>query len=154
MESSILVFSFFVVVFLVLLFSGWLIAFAMAAASILAYIFVAGGGAIGNFAVLNYNAMLNYDLLALPIFILMGELLIQGGVAGKLYDSVVPLMERFPGGLIHTNVVANVILGACTGSTIAATSAMSTVAIPELSKRGYAKGICYGSLAHLPQLKN
>jgi C4-dicarboxylate transporter DctM subunit len=147
MESPLLVFLIFVVAFLVLLFSGWLIAFAMAAASILAYIFVAGGGAVGNFAVLAYNGMFSYDLLALPIFILMGELLIQGGVAGKLYDSVLPMMQRFPGGLIHTNILANVILGACCGSTMAATSAMSTVAIPELSKRGYAKGICYGSLA-------
>jgi tripartite ATP-independent transporter DctM subunit len=91
--------------------------------------------------------MFNYDLLALPIFILMGELLIQGGVAGKLYDSVLPLMERIPGGLIHTNIIANVILGACTGSTIAATTAMSAVAVPELNKRGYDKKICYGSLS-------
>jgi C4-dicarboxylate transporter, DctM subunit len=147
MESPILIIVIFVLVFLLFLFAGWPIGFAMASASILAYVFIAGGGALGNFAVLSYNAMFNYDLLALPIFILMGELLIQGGVAGKLYDSVVPLMERFPGGLIHTNVVANVILGACTGSTIAATSAMSTVAVPELMKRGYQKEICYGSLA-------
>jgi len=147
MESPLALFLVFVVAFLVFLFAGWLIAFAIAGATILAYVFVAGGGALGNFAVHVYNAMLNYDLLALPVFILMGELLIQGGVAAKLYDSVLPLMDRIPGGLVHTTVASNVILGACTGSTIAATSAMSTVAIPELKKRGYAKGICYGSLA-------
>jgi C4-dicarboxylate transporter DctM subunit len=146
MESQILLFLIFGVAFLFLLFSGWLIAFAMAGASTLAYIFMAGEGAIGNIVVHTYNAMFNYDLLALPIFILMGELLIQGGVAGKLYDSVLPLMERIPGGLVHTNIIANVILGACTGSTIAATTAMSTVAVPELNKRGYDKKICYGSL--------
>jgi C4-dicarboxylate transporter DctM subunit len=147
MESQILLVLIFGVAFLLFLFSGWLIAFAMATASVLAYVLMVGGGAIGNVAVHTYNAMFNYDLLALPIFILMGELLIQGGVAGKLYDSVVPLMERIPGGLIHTNIIANVILGACTGSSIAATTAMSTVAVPELNRRGYDKGICYGSLA-------
>lgn len=147
MESALSLFLVFVVAFLVFLFSGWLIAFAVAGATILAYVFVAGGGALGNFAVHTYNAMLNYDLLALPVFILMGELLIQGGVAARLYDSVLPLMERIPGGLVHTTIAANVILGACTGSTIAATTAMSTVTIPELKKRGYAKEICYGSLA-------
>jgi C4-dicarboxylate transporter, DctM subunit len=147
MEPMTLVFLIFVVAFLVFLFSGWAIAFAIGAASILAYVFVAGGSALGNFAVLSYNAMSSYDMLALPFFILMGEILIEGGVAGKLYDSVLPLMERFPGGLIHTNIVANVILGACCGSTIAATTAISSVAIPELTKRGYAKEICFGSLA-------
>ena len=147
MEPMLLVFLIFVVAFLALMFLGWPIAFALAAASILAYVFVAGGGALGNFAVLSYNAMFSYDMLALPFFVLMGEILIVGGVAAKLYDSVVPLMERLPGGLIHTNIVANVILGACSGSTIAATTAISSVAIPELSKRGYSRGICYGSLA-------
>ncbi len=147
MESPALLISFFVGAFLLCLVAGWPIAFGMATASILAYVFIAGGGALGNFAVLSYNAMFNYDLIALPVFILMGELLIKGGVAAVLYESVVPLMERFPGGLIHTNVVANVILGACTGSTMAATTAMSTVAVPELMKRGYRKEICYGSLA-------
>ena len=147
MESQISVILIFVVAFLIFLIIGWPIAFAIGSASMLAYVFIAGEGALGNFAVLAYNAMFNYDLLALPIFILMGAILIQGGVASRLYDAVVPLMDRFPGGLIHTNVVANVILGSCCGSTIAATSAMSAVAVPELLKRGYKKPICYGSLA-------
>jgi len=147
MESVSLLLLIFVVSFLALLFLGWAIAFAIATASILAYIFLAGGSVLGGFATLGYHAMFNYGLLALPIFILMGEILIQGGVAGDLYDAVLPLMERIPGGLIHTNIAANTILGACCGSTVAATSAMSTVAIPELRKRGYAKEICYGSLA-------
>ena len=110
-------------------------------------IFVSGGSTLGNFAILANNALFNYNLLALPVFILMGELMIYGGVAKKLYDSVLPFMERLPGGLVYANIGANTILGACTGSTIAATSAMSTVAIPEFEKRGYSKGICYGSLA-------
>lgn len=147
MESVTLLLLIFVLSFLVLLFLGWPIAFAIATASILAYVFLAGGSVLGVFAIFSYNAMFNYGLLALPIYILMGEMLIQGGVAGDLYDAVTPLMERIPGGLIHTNIAANVILGACCGSTVAATSAMSTVAIPELMKRGYAKEICYGSLA-------
>ena len=147
MDIASLLLLIFVGAFLVLLFLGWPVAFAIATASILAYIFLAGGSVLGSFAIFSYNAMFNYGLLALPIFILMGEVLIQGGVAGDLYDAVTPLMERIPGGLIHTNIAANVILGACCGSTVAATSAMSTVAIPELMKRGYAKKICYGSLA-------
>ena len=147
MGSTFLLLLVFVGLFLVLLFLGWPIAFCIATASIVAYIFLAGGTVLGVFSIFSYHAMYNYGLLALPIFILMGELLIQGGIAGDLYNAVTPLMERIPGGLIHTNIVANVILGACCGSTIAATSAMSTVAVPELMKRGYGKKICYGSLA-------
>ncbi len=146
MNELTLLLIFFLGIFLVMLFTGWLIAFCLAAASVLAYLFI-GEGIQGNLPVLEYAAANRYTLLALPIFILMGEILIEGGVAAKLYDAVVPFMERFPGGLIHTNVLANVILGAMCGSTVAATSAISSVAIPELAKRGYEKKLCYGSLA-------
>ena len=144
--SPLILFLIFVVFFLVLLFIGWPIAFSMGTAAVVAYLF-SGGSLWGNFAILTYNAMFNYNLLALPIFVLMGYLLIYGGSTDKLYNGITPLMERLTGGLIYSNIVANVILGACCGSTIAATSAMSTVAIPELSERGYKKSISYGSLA-------
>jgi len=146
MDPMVLSLVIFLGVFFVFLLSGWMIAFALAAASLLAYIFIAGG-TTGNFAILGYNALFTYTLLALPIFILMGTFLIEGGVATILYEGVLPLMERVPGGLIHTNIIGNIILGACSGSTIAATTCMATVCIPELKKRGYDKGICYGSLA-------
>jgi len=137
----------FVATFLIFLFSGWPIAFGLASASIIAYVVISGGSAFGNFVILTYRSMFNYNLLALPIFVFMGQILIKGGVVTKLYDSLLPLMERFTGSLIYTNIGANVILGACSGSTIAATTAISTIAIPELKKRGFSKFISYGSLA-------
>jgi len=147
MGSGILIFLIFIVLFFLLLFSGWPIAFSIATATIVSYIVISGGSVLGNFAVLTYNIMFNYNLLALPIFILMGEILIHGGIASNLYDALSPLMNRFRGGLIYSTILGNLILGACCGSTIAATSAMSTVAVPELLKRGYKKSIIYGSLA-------
>lgn len=145
--ANLTVFLIFILLFFILLFLKWPIAFSLATATIVSYIFISGGKVFGNFAILTYNAMFNYNLLALPIFILMGEILIYGGIASGLYDSLSPLMERFRGGLIHTTIVGNLILGACCGSNVAATTAMSTVAIPELTKRGYGKSIIYGSLA-------
>lgn len=147
MDSMTLSLVIFLGCFIVFLFSGWLIAFSIGASSALAYIIISGGSTISNFAYLGYNATINYNLLALPLFILMGELMIQGGIAKTLYSAITPLMERIRGGLIYVNVLSNTVLGACCGSTIAATSAISTVAIPELHNRGYAKGISYGSLA-------
>lgn len=147
MISGFVIFLIFIMLFFILLFSGWPIAFSLAAATIVSYIFISGGSVLGNFAVLTYNTMFNYNLLALPIFILMGEILIYGGISSGLYDALSPLMERFRGGLIYTTILANLILGACCGSSVAATTSMSAVAIPELSKRGYEKGIIYGSLA-------
>jgi len=147
MDSLGLVALIFGAFFVIFLFSGWLIAFSIAASSMLAYLLICGGSTITNFALLGYNAMTNYNFLALPLFILMGELMIQGGIARKLYNSVVPLAGRVRGGLIYVNVLANTIFGACCGSTVAATSAISAVAIPEVTKRGYSKGISYGSLA-------
>ena len=147
MGSELLIFLIFIILFFILLFSGWPIAFSLATAAIISYIFISGGSVLGNFGVLVYNVMFNYNLLALPIFILMGEILIHGGISSGLYEAFSPIMERYRGGLIHTTILANLVLGACCGSSIAATTAMSTVAVPELSKRGYDKGIIYGSLA-------
>jgi len=146
LDTVVLTLAVFIGVFVVFLFSGWWIAFALASASVLGYILVSTLNP-ANVAYLCYNSINNYTLAALPIFILMGELLIEGGVVQKLYKVVLPIAGRVRGGLIHTNVIANVILGACCGSTIAATSASSAVAIPELAKRGYDRALCYGSLA-------
>lgn len=146
MENTTLVLIIFVPCFLFFLFSGWPIAFGVSAVTILG-LFLVGGGRVGNFAYLGYNALCNYHLLALPVFILMGEVLIAGGVGQRLYDGVGPLMNRIRGGLIYSNIVMNTVLGAACGSTIAATSAISAVAIPELEKRHYKKGLVYGSLA-------
>ena len=146
MENITLLVIVFLGLFLLFLFTGWLIAFCLAGVAIISYLFLEAG-TLATFAFLNYNSLTSYSLLALPIFILMGELLISGEVAPKLYDAVTPLMERFRGGLIYTNILANTILGAACGSTIAATTSTSTVAIPELKRRGYQKEIVYGSLA-------
>lgn len=146
MENAGLATLAFVIAFLVLLFAGWEIAFALGAVSILGYFFF-GGGTVGNFSYVASNTLFSYYLLALPVFILMGEVVIMSGIVGRLYDSIIPLLPPIPGGLVHVNVLANVILGACVGSTIAATSATTAVALPELKKRGYTLGPAYGSLA-------
>lgn len=146
MENIAVVTLIFVVFFLIFLFAGWWIAFALGAVSILGYLLV-GGGTIGNFPILGHNALFRYTLIALPVFILMGEIIIMGGITSKIYDAITPLLPPIPGGLIHVTPLANVILGACCGSTIAATSATSTIAVPELRRRGYPLGLCYGSLA-------
>lgn len=147
MESAFLMFVIFLVTFLLLLFIGWPIAFCMATSCIIAYIVLGRVSMLGCVATFGYQGLSSYSLLALPIFILMGEILIHGGVVSDLFDAVLPLTNRISGGLIYAVILANIVLGACCGSTVAATSAMSTVAIPELKKRNYSKLICYGVLS-------
>jgi len=129
-----------------LLFSGWWVFFTLGAISILAYVLLAGG-VVGNLPRLMFNTIDSYYLLALPLFVFMGTILTEGGLAERLFDAITPFTAFLRGGLIHAAVLANTVLGACCGSTVAATSSISAVAIPEMSKRGYAKTISYGSLA-------
>ncbi len=146
MENFTTIAIIFIALFLILLFMGWWIAFALGTVSVLGYLF-AGGGTIDNFSFLAHNALFTYLLIALPVFILMGKLIIMSGITQKLYDAITPLLPPIPGGIMHVTPLANIILGAACGSTIAATSATTTVAVPELKRRGYPLGLAYGSLA-------
>jgi len=147
MDSMVWVAALFFGGLLLFLFMGLPIYLVLATTAMLAYLIFAKEPVIAAFPLLCYGGIKSYTLLALAFFILMGELMVEGKVAQVLYDAITPIVVRIRGGLIYVNILANTLFGAISGSTIAATSATSAVAIPELLKRGYAKGISYGSLA-------
>jgi len=147
MDSMVWIAALFFGGLLLLLFMGLPIYLVLATTAMLAYLIFAKEAVITAFPLLCYSGIKSYTLLALAFFILMGELMVEGKVADVLYDAITPVVVRIRGGLIYVNILANTLFGAISGSTIAATSATSAVAIPQLQKRGYAKGISYGSLA-------
>lgn len=81
----------------------------------------------------------SFALLAIPFFILSGQLMGRGGIARRLIDFAKVLVGMFPGGLAYVNVVACMFFGAISGSAVAATSAIGGFMIPIMNKEGYDK---------------
>lgn len=79
----------------------------------------------------------SFALLAIPFFILAGNIMNSGGIALRLIDFAKVLVGRLPGGLAVVNVVANMLFGAISGSAAAAASAIGSIMTPEMKKAGY-----------------
>lgn len=81
----------------------------------------------------------SFALLAIPFFILAGQLMGQGGIAHRLIEMAKVLIGRLPGGLALVNVMSSMLFGSISGSAVAATSAIGGFMIPEMNKQGYKK---------------
>ncbi|RNC83368.1 MAG: TRAP transporter large permease subunit [Balneola sp.] len=81
----------------------------------------------------------SFSLLAIPFFILAGQLMNRGGIATRLIDFARSLVGVLPGGLIYVNIVACMLFGAISGSAAAAASAIGSFMIPKMENEGYPK---------------
>ena len=86
-------------------------------------------------------------LTAIPLFVLMGEILLRSGIADRMYGALSVWLGRLPGGLLHTNIGCCSLFAATTGSSVATAATIGTVALPALNERGYPKHQSLGSLA-------
>ena len=86
-------------------------------------------------------------LVAIPMFILLGEIMLRAGIARRMYAAVVQWMGWLPGGLMHANIGSCAIFAASSGSSVATAATVGVVAYPEIEKRGYHEGLFLGSLA-------
>ncbi len=94
-----------------------------------------------------WNILTTQELLALPLFIVMGEILFRTRLSKSLFDGLAPWAALLPGRLLHVNVVGCSIFAAISGSSAATTQVVGRMALAELLKRGYSKDIAIGSLA-------
>lgn len=100
--------------------------------------FFNGGSA--NLAVMSViNIFTDFTLSAIPLFILLGEVLLASGLSARLYQAVSPIFRRVPGGLLHSNIVVSTMFGAVNGSSMSTAAAVGSVAYPELARKGYHK---------------
>jgi len=106
-----------------------------------------GGGAtrLGVQAV--FNVLAEFTLTAIPLFILLGDILVASGLAAGIYKAMSPLFGRLRGGLLHTNIAVCTVFGAVSGSSMSVSAAVGSVAYPELVQRGYDKRLVVGTLA-------
>lgn len=93
-----------------------------------------------------WNALSSTELVALPLFILMAELLYRSKFTRNLFSSLEPWVRNLPGGLLHTNVLGCTFFALISGSSAATTSAVGRITLPELEKRGYSRSVAMGSL--------
>ena len=138
------------------------IAFILMTVFFMAGLYVAG--ALGSLALLLmqlfedaplWNIMANlvwetytrFLLVAIPLFILMGELVLRSGIAERMYLALDRWVAPIPGGLLHTNIVSCAIFAACSGSSISTAATISRVALPTFHTRGYNERLVVGSLA-------
>ncbi|WP_461209110.1 TRAP transporter large permease [Desulfocurvus sp. DL9XJH121] len=94
-----------------------------------------------------WNSMNSWSLSALPLFILMGEILYRTSISTRLLNGLVPWLSAIPGRLYHINVVACSLFAAVSGSSAATTATVGKITYNELSSRGYDKSLSIGSLA-------
>lgn len=94
-----------------------------------------------------FNTTTNFSLVAIPLFVLMGELILQSGIAGRFYSGIAGLFGRVPGGLAQTNIAGCAIFSAVAGSSVATALTVGTVAVKEMRSRGYSDNLTLGTLA-------
>jgi len=83
----------------------------------------------------------SFSLLAIPFFILAGNIMNAGGIAGRLINLAKLMVGWIPGSLFHVNIFANMMFGAVSGSAVAAAAAVGKTLAPQLEKEGYDKSL-------------
>ena len=89
----------------------------------------------------------NFLLVAIPFFVLLGEILLRSGIAERMYNALVLWVPWLPGGLMHANILACAMFAATSGSSLATAATIGTVALGEIDKRGYSERLFLGTIA-------
>lgn len=93
------------------------------------------------------SAMDNFVLVAVPLFLLMANVMLKGGAGRDLFAAVQAFVGHWPGGLAVATILSCGVFAAISGSSVATAATIGTVAIPEMTARGYPRGFTFGVLA-------
>ena len=126
--------------FVVLLLTGMPVAFVLIGAT-LVFIFLSGHDQlIAAIPQISFGSVENFDLLAIPLFILLGEIMNESGLTRRIITAVRVWIARLPHNLVIVNLVSNLALAAIMGSATAQMAVMSRVVVPEMERDGYDRG--------------
>lgn len=139
---------------LVLMFMGLHVATTMCIVAMVGAGFYLGKPAMLAFGNQLWGATEDYVLLSIPLYILLGEILVRGGATDKMYHSLADWLNPLPGGLLHTNIGASALFSAVSGSSVATAATISTIALPTFKKRNYDQRMVLGSIAAGASLGN
>lgn len=96
---------------------------------------------------ISWSASTDFILLAIPLFVLLGEILLQAGIAKKTYTALDRWLSWLPGGLMHANIATSAMFAATSGSSVATAATITTVALPQARRYGYRESLFSGSIA-------
>ena len=143
---SLILGSLFAILFAILAVGVWIGFGLIATALVLAYCFsdIPVTRLMPQYA---FNILTSSDLVALPLFVLMGEFLFRTQLSRSLFNGLAPWAGLLPGRLLHVNVIGCSIFAAISGSSAATTQVVGRMTLNELLRRGYSPDIATGSLA-------
>lgn len=96
---------------------------------------------------ITWQYSIEFILAAVPLFILLGEILLRSGIAERMYGAMVQWLSWLPGGLMHSNIGACAMFAATSGSSVATAATIGTVALPQVQQRRYNERLFVGTLA-------
>ena len=94
-----------------------------------------------------YSSVSNYNLIVVPMFVLLGNVASEAGFSRSLYDAAHAWVGRFRGGLASASVLGCAAFSAVSGSSVATAVTIGRVALPEMKRFGYAPGLATGAVA-------
>lgn len=89
----------------------------------------------------------DFLLVAIPMFVLLGEILLRTGIAERMYEGIAKWLSWLPGGLMHANIGATTLFAATSGSSVATAATIGTVAVPQIEKYKYNEPLFLGTIA-------
>lgn len=131
--------------FLVLLAVGFPVAFAFMLINLVSA-FALWGGDVGHLVMSIYKSVTSFTLLPVPMFVLMGEVMFQSGIAPKMMEVLDKWLGRLPGRLSLLAVGSGVIFATMTGSSTAGVAMLGSLLVPNMVKRGYNKKMTVGPI--------
>ncbi len=126
---------------------GTWIALALAGIGLVAMLVQVPTAPGGVLATSMWSSLNSWDLTALPMFLLMGEILFRSRLSEDLFEGLAPWMQKLPGRLLHVNVLGCAIFAAVSGSSAATCATIGKISMPELARRGYDERLAIGTLA-------
>ena len=135
------------IIMLGLMLLGLPVAVAMFATAALGAALYGGLPTLLEFGNLMWGTLENFILVAIPLYILLGEILLRSGITERMYTALSYWLYALPGGLLHTNIAASATFAAVSGSSVATAATIGTVALPAFRRRGYNERMVLGSIA-------
>ncbi|HRP96476.1 MAG TPA: TRAP transporter large permease [Rhodocyclaceae bacterium] len=137
--------GFFIMLGLMLI--GLPVAGALFAVAILGAFLYLGTPTLMMFGNQMWSILDDFVLTAIPMFILLGEILVRSGITDRMYAALSDWLQRWPGGLLHTNIGACGMFSAVSGSSVATAATIGTVALPSMKGHGYSERLALGTIA-------
>lgn len=94
-----------------------------------------------------WSSSTSFLMVSIPLFVLLGEILLRSGIADRMYSAVAAWLSWMPGGLMHANIGSSALFASMCGSSVATAATVGTTAMPQMSKYGYNPSLFLGTLA-------